>query len=169
MPEISDVLVNEKAGALVEAFRRAKKTFGTAESCTGGLISKSITDIAGASEIYLGSVISYANSVKAGLLGVSEKTLSAVGAVSADVAMQMALCARDALGVDVAVSVTGIAGPGGGTEEKPVGLVYIAACFGDDKVVCQKFGFTGDRADIRRQSAVAAMETAMNAINDIDK
>lgn len=167
MQEISDVLVNEKAEELVKAFRRAKKTFGTAESCTGGLISKSVTDVAGASEIYVGSVVSYANSVKAGLLGVSEKTLASVGAVSADCAMQMALGARESLGVDVAVSVTGIAGPGGGTDEKPVGLVYVAVCFDDDKVVCQKCNFTGPRADVRRQSAVAAMEMAINAVSNV--
>lgn len=166
MPEISDVLVNEKAASLVAAFKKAKKTFGTAESCTGGLIAKSVTDVAGASEIYLGSVVSYANSVKAGLLGVSGKTLASVGAVSADTAMQMALGARDALGVDVSVSVTGIAGPGGGTEEKPVGLVYIAVCFSDDRVACEKFNFSGSRDQIRKQTAVAAIDMAIGALNE---
>ena len=164
MPEISDVLVNEKAAELIAAFKEANLTFGTAESCTGGLIAKSITDVAGASEIYLGSVVSYANSVKAGVLGVSEKTLSSVGAVSADTAMQMALGARDALGVAVAVSVTGIAGPGGGTEEKPVGLVYIAVCSADDRVICEKCNFSGTRDEIRKQTAVRAMDMAIGAL-----
>lgn len=164
MPEISDVLVNEKAEALVSAFKKANMTFGTAESCTGGLIAKSVTDIAGASEIYLGSVVSYANSVKSGLLGVSEKTLASVGAVSADTAMQMALGARDALGVDVAVAVTGIAGPGGGTEEKPVGLVYIAVCSAGDRVICEKCDFHGTRDEIRKQTAAYAMNMAIGAL-----
>lgn len=164
MPEISDVLVNEKAAELVAAFKDAKATFGTAESCTGGLIAKSVTDVAGASEIYLGSVVSYANSVKAGVLGVSEKTLASVGAVSADTAMQMALGARDALGVDIAVAVTGIAGPGGGTDEKPVGLVYIAVCSAGDRVICEKCNFAGSRDEIRKQTALAAMDMAIGAL-----
>lgn len=164
MQEISDVRVNEKAAELIAAFKEKKMTFGTAESCTGGLISKSITDIPGASEIFLGSVVSYANSVKSGVLGVSERSLLSVGAVSADVAMQMALGARDALGVDVAVSVTGIAGPDGGTEEKPVGLVYIAVCFSDDRVICEKCNFSGDRESIRKQTAVYAMDMAIKTV-----
>lgn len=164
MQKISDVLVNEKAAELVAAFKEANLTFGTAESCTGGLIAKSVTDIAGASEIYLGSVVSYANSVKRKLLGVKKKTLDTLGAVSGRCALEMAQGARRALGVDIAVAVTGIAGPGGGTDEKPVGLVYIAVCAGGERVLCEKCKFDGTREEIRNATAYRAMTMALETI-----
>jgi nicotinamide-nucleotide amidase len=165
MQEISDVLVNEKAAELVAAFKEANLTFGTAESCTGGLIAKSVTDIAGASEIYLGSVVSYANSVKRKLLGVKKKTLDTLGAVSGRCALEMAQGARRALGVDIAVAVTGIAGPGGGTDEKPVGLVYIAVCHTDGHAAGKEYRFEGTRDEIRKQKAIAAMDWAIFGAN----
>lgn len=112
--------------ALLSKLSEKKLTFATAESCTGGLISKRITDLAGSSAVYLGSIISYANEVKERLLGVSADTLKAYGAVSEETAIEMARGTRERLGADIAVSTTGIAGPGGGTDEKPVGLVYVA-------------------------------------------
>lgn len=98
----------------------------TAESCTGGLVSKLITGVPGASVVYNGGVVSYANEVKASVLGVPWETLNTVGAVSEETALYMADGARRVCGADIAVSTTGIAGPGGGTPEKPVGTVYIA-------------------------------------------
>ena len=111
--------------ALLLRLCEKKLTFASAESCTGGLIGKRMTDLAGASEVYLGSIISYANEVKENLLGVPHEILEKHGAVSPETAAYMARGARERLGVDIAVSTTGIAGPGGGTDEKPVGLVYV--------------------------------------------
>ena len=112
------------AEKLVERLGELGRTCGTAESCTGGGIGSAITAVPGSSAVFMGGVISYDNSVKQGVLGVSPGTLAAVGAVSPETAEQMAVGARRLLKVDYAVSVTGIAGPGGGSAEKPVGLVW---------------------------------------------
>jgi nicotinamide-nucleotide amidase len=111
--------------AAVRALASANKTLVTAESCTGGLIAHLLTEIAGVSDYYLGGVVSYANSAKVKLLGVPEELINAHGAVSAEVAEAMARGIRESLQADLGVSVTGIAGPGGGSAEKPVGLVYL--------------------------------------------
>lgn len=105
--------------------RELDLTIGTAESCTGGNIAKTITSVAGSSDYFLGSIVSYSNAVKSGLLGVSEATLEENGAVSDPVVRQMLEGALDRLGCDIAIAVSGVAGPGGGTEAKPVGMVYI--------------------------------------------
>lgn len=111
--------------AVIDFLHRKNLTLCTAESCTGGLIAKRLTDVSGGSDVFFGGCVTYTNDVKHRLLGVSEETLSRVGAVSAEVAMEMAKGARERLGTDVAVSATGVAGPGGGTAETPVGTVYI--------------------------------------------
>jgi nicotinamide-nucleotide amidase len=124
-----DLIVGEGADDLPEAvfalLRRKGATLATAESCTGGLVASQLTTLAGISEFYLGGVVSYANEAKVALLGVPEELLARHGAVSEEVARAMATGVRRRLGADVAVSITGIAGPGGGTAEKPVGLVYL--------------------------------------------
>ena len=114
------------AADVVERGRAKSVTVGTAESCTGGLIGGALTAIAGSSAVYQGGVVSYSNALKTALLGVSESALSEHGAVSEEVASAMAMGARTRLGVDFALAVTGIAGPGGGSEAKPVGTVWIA-------------------------------------------
>ena len=131
-------------------------TMCTAESETGGLIATRLTSIPGASAVFVGGVVAYANEVKEAALGVPAELLAARGAVSAEVAEAMAQGARERLGADVAVAVTGIAGPGGGTEEKPVGLVYLHA-EGPDGSAAREFTFPGDRASIRARSAVMAL------------
>ncbi len=144
---------------LVETFRRAGATLATAESCTGGLIGKNITDISGASEMYLGGVISYANSVKEKVLGVPADTLLRFGAVSKQTARAMAAGALSLTGADFSVAVTGIAGPSGGTPEKPVGLVYIAV--GEKKsgnIFVTRNIFSGDRDSIRESTTERAAE-----------
>jgi nicotinamide-nucleotide amidase len=144
------------AELVVDLLRDRGLTLGTAESCTGGLVAARITDVPGSSDVFLGSIVSYADSVKRDRLGVPDDVLAAHGAVSAETAEAMAAGARAALGVDVAVSVTGIAGPGGGTEEKPVGLVYLHAV-GPDGELSRRLDFPSDRETIRLRAAVAAL------------
>jgi nicotinamide-nucleotide amidase len=131
-------------------------SLATAESCTGGLVAARLTSVPGSSGAVHGGVVAYANDVKVRELGVAQALLDEHGAVSAEVAAAMARGARERLGVDVAVSVTGVAGPDGGTEEKPVGLVYVHA-EGPDGGVGREFNFPGDRASIRARSVVFAL------------
>jgi nicotinamide-nucleotide amidase len=131
-------------------------TLATAESITGGMIGARLTGVPGSSESFLGGVVAYSNAVKTSELGVPADLLDAHGAVSAEVAAAMAAGARERLGADVAVAVTGIAGPGGATPEKPVGLVYLHA-EGPEGGAGRKLEYPGDRASIRARSAVAAL------------
>jgi PncC family amidohydrolase len=132
-------------------------TVATAESCTGGLVATTITEVAGSSGYFLGGVVSYADTVKASLLGVPEATLAAHGAVSAQVAVAMATGARARFASALAVSITGVAGPDGGSEAKPVGLTYIGLA-ADAGTEVRRFAFTGDRAGNREAAARAALE-----------
>jgi nicotinamide-nucleotide amidase len=131
-------------------------SLATAESCTGGLVAARLTAIPGSSDAFIGGVVAYSNELKAEQLGVDAEILEQHGAVSAEAADAMAVGARERLGADVAVSVTGVAGPGGGTEEKPVGLVFFHAQ-GPDGGRGLRFDFPGDREVIRTRSAVAAL------------
>ena len=131
-------------------------TLATAESCTGGLVAGRLTAVPGSSEVFRGGVVAYANEVKAAELGVPEEALAEHGAVSAEVARAMAEGARTRIGADVAVSVTGIAGPDGGTEEKPVGLVFLHVA-GADGEEARRLDFPGDREMIRGRATTAAL------------
>ena len=117
--------VGSTENALIKALSERGLTVSTAESCTGGLIAKKITDVSGASAVFMGSCVTYANEAKIKLVGVSEDTLKAHGAVSEQTAIEMARGVREALGTDIGISTTGIAGPGGGSAEKPVGTIYV--------------------------------------------
>jgi nicotinamide-nucleotide amidase len=141
---------------VLELCRARGLTLATAESCTGGMVAGRITSIPGSSDVFIGAVVAYADEVKAGGLGVPEEVLAEHGAVSAETAAAMASGARERLGTDVAVSVTGIAGPGGGTETKPVGLVYLHAV-GPDGARSADFVLPGDRNTIRRRATVTAL------------
>lgn len=132
-------------------------TLTTAESCTAGLVAGRIMNVAGASAVYNEGYITYSNEAKHKLLGVKEETLATYGAVSHNTAYEMAEGAAKAAGANVALSVTGIAGPGGGTKEKPVGLVYIG-CFLNGKVCTKEFHFTGTRAENRASSVEEALK-----------
>ena len=156
--------VKELSAKLVPLCTARGVAFGTAESCTGGLIAASVTDIPGASAVFFGGIVSYDNSVKEQLLGVKRRTLEAYGAVSEQTAREMARGAVSVLGTSFAVSVTGIAGPGGGSPEKPVGLVYIAASSKSGDISCQKKLFEGNRSQIRLQTVVSALETLIFAV-----
>ena len=141
---------------VLELCRARGLSLATAESCTGGLVAGRLTSVPGSSDAFVGGVVAYADRVKEAELGVSAAVLAAHGAVSAETAAAMAEGAQARLGADVAVSVTGIAGPGGGTEEKPVGLVYFHAA-GPDGERSAEFNLPSDRETIRRRSAVTAL------------
>lgn len=132
-----------------------------AESCTGGLIGSRITDIPGSSEYFLGSIVAYAYEVKASLLGVSWDTLNTYGAVSHETVLAMAHGARNRLNGDIAISVSGIAGPGGGTSEKPVGTTWIGLVATDGEWA-NKFQFSGNREQNKSFSATAALEMLLD-------
>lgn len=149
---------------IAQQLTRYNATLSTAESCTGGLIGHMLTNVSGSSAWYEGGVVSYSNAVKMGLLGVQALTLEQVGAVSGDVAEQMAVGAQQTFGTTYAVSVTGIAGPGGGTAEKPVGLTYVGVAT-PEAVLVQSYVWQGNREENKQQSAIAALELLSSALN----
>jgi PncC family amidohydrolase len=139
-------------------------TVATAESCTGGLIAKLITDVAGSSGYFRGGIVSYSNEAKVRLLGVPPEQLAAHGSVSAQVARSMALGALDRTGADLAVAVTGVSGPGGGSPAKPIGLTYIAVADSAGADV-RRFLWVGDRMANREASARAAVEWLLERVS----
>ncbi|MDO5861970.1 MAG: nicotinamide-nucleotide amidohydrolase family protein [Thermoplasmata archaeon] len=141
--------------ALAELLTSRGLTVACAESCTGGMIGASLTEAPGSSSYFLGSAVTYSNDSKERVLGVSHETLVAHGAVSAETAGEMVRGAMELYGSDTAIAVTGIAGPGGATAEKPVGLVYIAVADGP-RVVVSRNVFEGGRAEVRSQTVSAA-------------
>ncbi len=157
---LGDLVIGEDdetiASVVGAMLRRCGQTLATAESCTGGLIGERITDVPGASEYFLGGGVCYANDVKRDVLGVGQGLLDEHGAVSEPVAAAMAAGCRERLGSDWAISTTGIAGPAGGTENKPVGLVYIALA-GPAGTDVHRHVFPGTRTFIRRRAALAAL------------
>jgi nicotinamide-nucleotide amidase len=144
------------AELVLDLLRERGLTLGTAESCTGGLVAARLTDVPGSSDVFRGAVVAYANEVKERELGVPASLIAEHGAVSAEVAAAMARGARSTLGADVAVAVTGVAGPGGGSEEKPVGLAFLHAA-GPDGELARRLDFPGDRETIRLRATVAAL------------
>lgn len=144
------------AEKLVALLRAQGLTCATAESCTGGGVGSAITAVPGSSAVFAGGVISYANDVKVRVLGVRRETLASVGAVSAEVAEQMAAGVRALLKTDLAVSLTGIAGPDGGSDEKPVGLVWFGLATARG-VRTEKAVFPGDRASVRARAVTHAL------------
>ena len=162
MTELDLIELAEKA---VKKLKEHNKTLALAESCTGGWVSKIITDISGASAVYQGGVCSYSNDVKTSVLGVKKETLATFGAVSKDVAIQMAEGVRNALNSDIGIGITGIAGPLSDNTAKPVGLIYVAIANGN-KTTCTelKNNFT---EEIRLQNRMSAAKTALTLLGDI--
>jgi PncC family amidohydrolase len=156
-------LIPVRAEALGRLLRAKGSTLATAESCTGGGLADAITNVPGSSDYFLGGVVSYANRVKERLLGVDPQLLATHGAVSEPVALQMAEGVRRALGTDVGVGITGIAGPTGGTTEKPVGLVYIAVATPEGSEV-RRYLWSGDRIPNKRRSVLAALELLLELL-----
>lgn len=149
---------------LIETGRAKGRSLATAESCTGGLIGAAITSAPGSSSVFHGGIIAYHNSVKIGQLGVSPETIKAHGAVSQTVSEGMAAGCRTRLNVDIAVSVTGVAGPGGGSAEKPVGTVWIGLATADG-VTSKRYSFPDmSRNKVRDHTCLAALETMLAAL-----
>lgn len=169
---LGDAIFVEGRVALPEYFGNSFKerniSVGFAESCTGGLVSHLVTTVAGCSTCFFGSVVSYDNSVKQGVLGVPAEILQRHGAVSEECAVAMARGAVRALGVDVGISITGIAGPSGGSPEKPVGLVHFAATSGDI-VLTRRHEFRGDRAQIQRRAATRALVLGLELLRELSR
>ena len=155
-----DRTLEERAG---DALNKKGWTLALGESCTGGLIAHRITDVPGSSDYFLGGVTAYSDAVKERLLGVKRETLIAVGAASEETAREMAQGACKNIGSDVGISVTCIAGPEGGTDEKPVGLTYIGANTPDGEWV-ERHLFPGDRKAIKESAANAALELLLSAL-----
>ena len=159
MPNLSELAAQLQDLAIARGI-----TVATAESCTGGAIAHQITSISGSSTYFMGSVVSYANDVKHRILGVPEEVLENPGAVSEACARAMAEGVRLLIGSDFAVSTTGIAGPLGGTERKPVGLVYIGVASAERRLV-EKHVFPGDRAAVIEAATARALELLIAAIS----
>lgn len=169
--------LSEKVSELVRVLRDNELTVGFAESCTGGLLSSLMTEQAGVSDVFMGSVVSYDNKVKQNFLKVSKATLKNEGAVSSDVAKQMAEGALKNLEVSVAASITGVAGPSGGSKEKPVGTVFISvAGFKSEKkknkkmkTIFFKHKFEGNRKEIQLQACGEAIQHLIQFLKQKDK
>lgn len=147
----------------VSALLREKSmTLSSAESCTGGMIAAEVTELAGSSDIFKGSLVVYSNEAKIKMLGVESSVIETKGAVSSECAEQMLVKVQEKFNTDAAIAVTGIAGPGGGTTEKPVGLVYIGVALGDKKIV-REYNFPGDRNLVRYRT----VHTSMNTLKDL--
>jgi nicotinamide-nucleotide amidase len=152
--------------AILHELMRRGRTLATAESCTGGAVADALVSVPGASRAFRGGVVAYANDVKSALLDVPQETLERYGAVSQETAIAMARGARERLGVDLAIATTGIAGPDGGTPEKPVGLVWFALADGNESVTARKVTFPGTRADIRLRATTAALSMLWRHLED---
>ncbi|WP_029558547.1 nicotinamide-nucleotide amidohydrolase family protein [Xanthobacter sp. 91] len=153
-----------RAVAVLDAFRARGWTLATAESCTGGLVAGALTEVPGSSDVVDRGFVTYSNAAKMAMIGVPEATLAAHGAVSEATARAMAEGACKTAGVDAAVAITGVAGPGGGSAAKPVGLVHFACARRDGKVVHRekRFGEIG-RAEVRRLSVLEALDLLRSA------
>ena len=154
------------AEQLLEALIEKGMTISTAESCTGGMTAASITDLPGASACFETGFITYSNAAKMRLLGVNEATLVQYGAVSEQTVREMCEGARRVSGASIAVALTGIAGPGGGTADKPVGLVYIGVS-GAQGTAAERLMFGGGRGEVRRRAAEYALEMALRYIEQL--
>ena len=149
-------LISRAVAELGECLRVEDHYLATAESCTGGLLASTLTDVAGSSEWFAGSVVAYSNEVKSNLLGVKPEILEQHGAVSEPVVLAMAENVLKTVGADLSVAISGIAGPGGGTPDKPVGTVWMAWAW-PGGTRARQYNFTGDRASIKDQSVMAAI------------
>lgn len=159
MPDLSKL-----SQQVVEQLANKELTLSTAESCTGGMIASAITDVSGSSSVFGYGFVTYANEAKHDMVGVDMDLIQTYGAVSHEVCKAMAEGAVKASGADIAVSCTGVAGPTGGTTEKPVGLVYIGICEAGKAAHSSENHFEGDRDDIRRQTVYTALSNVLDKL-----
>jgi len=162
----SDVQLEALAARVATVMQRRALMLASAESCTGGWIAKTLTDLSGSSAWFEAGVVSYSNQAKISLLGVRSETLERTGAVSEETALEMVSGALNRLNVGIAVAVTGIAGPTGGTPQKPVGTVWIGWQRRGGAARAKLFHFPGDREAVRRQTVAAALEGVLETLTD---
>lgn len=155
---VNDQQLSQAASDLSEQLQRQGRMIVTAESCTGGWVAKALTDKPGSSAYVLGGLVTYSNNAKQALLGVTDASLSRYGAVSEQVVREMVIGALARTEADIAVSVSGVAGPGGGSEDKPVGTVWFA-WGGPDSIQADLKQFQGDRDQVRRQAVLFALQS----------
>jgi nicotinamide-nucleotide amidase len=158
--------MNDVAAEIINILRDRKLTLGTVESATGGLIAHMITNVPGSSDVFRGSLVSYSNEIKMNLAGVKTSTLDKYGAVSSQVAAEMASGGRKVLGVDICVADTGIAGPAGAAPGKPVGLFYLGLS-NKDETITQKHLFTGSREENKQQAARTALTLVLDYLQKL--
>ncbi len=161
---VKEEVLNETVGALL--LERGMNV-SLAESCTGGQVMKCLSDVPGSSRYLAGGVVSYSNDLKINLLGVSRDIIEQYGAVSEQTARLMAEGVKKITGTSLGVGITGIAGPDGGTEQKPIGLVYIAVA-GEVKTICQRNVFRGQRSEVRSRATSKALEMLRQYLLDVD-
>lgn len=159
--------MEDKTLFLINKLRKHNLRMCTAESCTSGLISANITNYSGSSEVFDCGFVTYSNNSKSNILDVKEDNIIKFGAVSREVAEYMAIGALNNSDSHISVAVTGIAGPTGGSDSKPVGLVYIASKFYKSEVVCNKYIFSGDRKTIRNKSVNGAIDLLINQLEKL--
>lgn len=157
-------LLKKKAKQILDTAKEAGIRITAAESCTGGLIAAALTDIPGSSYVFERGFVTYSNESKVELLDVPEEILKSKGAVSRETALAMAEGALKHASAALSVAVTGIAGPDGGSEDKPVGLVYVASAFNGKGNICKEYTFSGDRDSVRAQTVEAAMDLILERI-----
>lgn len=164
---VSDQELEEAGNRLGERLLQADRTVVTAESCTGGWVAKVLTDRAGSSAYVLGGLVTYSNELKQGLLGVTPKSLEEHGAVSEPVVREMVAGALVATEADIAVAISGVAGPGGGSDDKPVGTVWFAWGSGPASTVAVVKHFEGDREQVRRQAVLFALQGVNDFVGEL--
>jgi PncC family amidohydrolase len=155
------------ASLLGKLLRSSGRTLAVAESCTGGLLAGAITSVPGSSDYFLGGVVAYHNAVKTGALGVPPRLIESRGAVSGEVALSMAEGVLERLSADVAIATTGVAGPGGGSREKPAGTVWVAVVIRGGDRYSHRFRFRGDRGKVRRDAVRASLSAASELLSGI--
>jgi PncC family amidohydrolase len=157
---VADRLTEAAASLLGDLLRSSGRTLAVAESCTGGLLAGAITSVPGSSDYFLGGVVAYHDAVKTIALGVPSRLIESCGAVSGEVALSMAEGALERLSADVAIATTGVAGPGGGSREKPTGTVWVAVAVRGGDRYSHRFRFRGDRGKVRRDAVRASLAGA---------
>jgi PncC family amidohydrolase len=162
---VADRLTDAAAALLGDLLRASGKTLVVAESCTGGLLAGAITSVPGSSDYFLGGVVAYHNAVKTRALGVPPRLIATRGAVSAEVALSMAEGALERYSADVSIATTGVAGPGGGSREKPAGTVWVAVVVRDGDRYSHRFRFRGDRGKVRRDAVRASLAAAAGRLS----